>query len=527
MPINKNLNIAPYFDDFNIEKQFYKILFKPAYAVQARELTQLQTILQNQVEQFGDNIYQEGSIVKGCNFTSLDGLEFVKLTNSIPDPEAYIPVIQDEVISGTTKSIETKYEVEGDNTGLIASIISAARGFETRPPNLNTFFINYLNTNSSDVKSFESGEPLTINKYRYDGSTLIETQLNVATAQVTNLPDSTGKSFGIQAAAGVVFQKGHFLFAADQTLIVAPYTNLPNDLSVGYEVTESIISSLQDTSLFDNANGSENENAPGADRFKMVPVLSAKSTAVADIDAGFFTLIRYQNGSAVTLRDVAQFNSINEELAKRTYETNGDYIVDDFKVLVERRGTDLTALVGKGSAYIKGYKVENKGFQDTIISDVSTSTLQTNESTSLNYGSYVDVTTIAGTIGLNYETLELQRANGTKIGEAFAKNITPTRLYLFGVKLLYPSYSFANVEKIVGTAGEITIPAGSQIKGTNDAPMIFDTGSRSIKALTDLVIPIRTLATSVSVSSNEIVINAANGNEDFAVDQTDIVVVDA
>ena len=157
MPINKNLNIAPYFDDFNIEKQFYKILFKPAYAVQARELTQLQTILQNQVEQFGDNIYQEGSIVKGCNFTSLDGLEFVKLTNSIPDPEAYIPVIQDEVISGTTKSIETKYEVEGDNTGLIASIISAARGFETRPPNLNTFFINYLNTNSSDVKSFESG----------------------------------------------------------------------------------------------------------------------------------------------------------------------------------------------------------------------------------------------------------------------------------------------------------------------------------------------------------------------------------
>ena len=527
MPINKNLNIAPYFDDFNIEKQFYKILFKPAYAVQARELTQLQTILQNQVEQFGDNIYQEGSIVKGCNFTSLDGLQYVKLTNSIPDPEAYIPVIKDEVISGTTKSIETKYEVVGQNTGLIASIISAARGFETRPPNLNTFFINYLNTNVSDDKEFESGEPLIINKYRYDGSTLIETQLNVATAQVTNLPAHAGKSFGIQAAAGVVFQKGHFLFAADQTLIVAPYTNLPDDLSVGYEVTESIISSLQDTSLFDNANGSENENAPGADRFKMVPILSVKSTAVADIDAGFFTLIRYQNGSAVTLRDVAQFNSINEELAKRTYETNGDYIVDDFKVLVERRGSDLTALVGKGSAYIKGYKVENKGFQDTVISDVSTSTLQTNESTSLNYGSYVDVTTIAGTIGLNYETLELQRANGTKIGEAFAKNITPTRLYLFGVKLLYPSYSFANVEKIVGTAGEITIPLGSQIKGTNDAPMIFDTGSRSVKALTDLVIPIRTLATSVSVSGNEIVINAANGNEDFAVDQSDIVVVDA
>ena len=528
MPINKNLNIAPYFDDFNIEKQFYKILFKPAYAIQARELTQLQTILQNQVEQFGDNIYQEGSIVKGCNFTNLNSLEFVKLTDKTGfDPETFIPSVADEVILGTTTSIETKYEIEGQISGLKASIVSAARGFETRPPNLNTFFINYLNTNEgSGYKSFIAGEELTINKYRYNGSTIIETQLNVQTTQVTQLPTPTGKSFGIQAAAGVVFQKGHFLFAADQTLVVSPYTNQPDDLSVGYEVSETIVSSLQDSSLFDNANGSENENAPGADRFKMVPTLTVKTTAVADVDAGFFTLIRYQNGSAVTLRDVTQFNSVNEELAKRTYETNGDYIVDDFKVLVERRDDELTALVGKGSAYIKGYRIENKGFQDTVIDEVTTTTVQANESTSLNYGGYVDVTAITGTIGLQYETLELQRANGTKIGEAFAKNITPTRLYLFGVKLLYPSYTFANVERIVGTAGVITIPSGSKIKGTNTAPTIFDTGARSIKTLTDLIIPVRAHASSVNVSSNEIVINAV-ANEDFAVDQSDIVVVDA
>ena len=101
MPINTNLNIAPYFDDFNLEKQFYKILFKPAYAVQARELTQLQTILQNQVEQFGDNIYQEGSIVKGCNFTVLNDLQFVKLTDKTGfDPAAFVGGIADEVVGG-------------------------------------------------------------------------------------------------------------------------------------------------------------------------------------------------------------------------------------------------------------------------------------------------------------------------------------------------------------------------------------------------------------------------------------------
>ena len=81
MPINKNLNQAPYFDDYDAEKQFYRVMFKPGYAIQARELTQLQSILQNQVESFGDNVFKEGSIVKGCNFTELDDLQFVKLND--------------------------------------------------------------------------------------------------------------------------------------------------------------------------------------------------------------------------------------------------------------------------------------------------------------------------------------------------------------------------------------------------------------------------------------------------------------
>ena len=101
MPINTNLNIAPYFDDFDVEKQFYKILFKPGYAVQARELTQLQTILQNQVEQFGDNIYQEGTVIKGCNFTTLNGLEFVKLVDKTGfDVEQYVSGQETAIING-------------------------------------------------------------------------------------------------------------------------------------------------------------------------------------------------------------------------------------------------------------------------------------------------------------------------------------------------------------------------------------------------------------------------------------------
>lgn len=528
MPINTDLNIAPYFDDFDIEKQFYKILFKPAYAVQARELTQLQTILQNQVEQFGDNIYQEGSIIKGCNFTNLSGLEFVKIKDGGGvDVLSYVSGKTTEIIAGIETEVDVVYELEAAS-GLKANIIAGARGFETRAPDLDTFFINYINTEASYVGStpqkFTPGQGLKINRYKYIGSTLYSTELEVANVNVTQLPNPTGKSFGIQVSQGVIFQKGHFLFSDDQTLIVSKYTDQPNDVSVGYEVVESLVTALQDSSLYDNANGSANENAPGADRLKLVPVLVAKETSVADLDPAFFTLIRYQNGSAVQLRDVSQFNSIAEEMAKRTYEESGNYIVDRFKIGFDRRNNDLTALIGKGTAYVKGFRVDTSGKQDFVIDQVSETSIQNNQATTIDYGNYVDVVDISGTVDLSYVKADLQNGGGSKIGEAFIRNITPTRVYLFGVKMSGAN-EFKNVEKIVGDSGVITIAVNSVLKQAQKAPLIFPTGSLYLKETTDMIVPVRAQE-SVSVTSDTITLTAAIG-EDFALNQDDMVFVDA
>ena len=46
-------SISPYYDDFNSAKNYNKILFKPGVPVQARELTQVQSILQNQIKSAG------------------------------------------------------------------------------------------------------------------------------------------------------------------------------------------------------------------------------------------------------------------------------------------------------------------------------------------------------------------------------------------------------------------------------------------------------------------------------------------
>ena len=77
-----DLNTSPYYDDFNESKKFHRILFKPGYAVQARELTQLQSILQNQVNKFGDHIFKNGAIVSGCDVQIDNELSYVKIDAS-------------------------------------------------------------------------------------------------------------------------------------------------------------------------------------------------------------------------------------------------------------------------------------------------------------------------------------------------------------------------------------------------------------------------------------------------------------
>ena len=63
MPAKTDFNVSPYWDDWSLSDDFYRVLFRPGFAVQARELTTLQTILQNQIEQFGNHVFKEGSIV--------------------------------------------------------------------------------------------------------------------------------------------------------------------------------------------------------------------------------------------------------------------------------------------------------------------------------------------------------------------------------------------------------------------------------------------------------------------------------
>ena len=74
-----NLNVKPWWDDFDETKNYHRILFKPGFAVQARELTQSQTILQNQITKFADHIFVQNSPVSGGQVTTNLNCDYIKL----------------------------------------------------------------------------------------------------------------------------------------------------------------------------------------------------------------------------------------------------------------------------------------------------------------------------------------------------------------------------------------------------------------------------------------------------------------
>lgn len=150
MPIQTNLNVSPYFDDTTPVKDFYRVLFKPGVAVQARELNSLQALLQQQVERFGDNIFKAGTIIDGCHM-SFNTIPFVKIRDN----------------EGNGAPVRTISAFNGyylkNSSNLQAIVVTSVAGFESRNPNLNTLYVRYLNSGTSGVDTaFAADQTLTV-----------------------------------------------------------------------------------------------------------------------------------------------------------------------------------------------------------------------------------------------------------------------------------------------------------------------------------------------------------------------------
>ena len=370
MPQQTNLNVAPYFDDFEASNDFHKVLFKPGYPVQARELTTLQSILQNQIEKFGQHFFKEGAKVIPGNtgFTQL--YKCVQLNNNYQG----VPVA-----AYVDQLVGTK--ITGKNSGVTAVVDKVLLSEDSERDNL-TLYINYLNSSTANnsTEVFEDGEEIFCNTTVTSGllgNSAIAAGDSLAIT-IANNATATGSAFQIQD--GVYFIRGNFVNVSTETLILDQYTNTPS-YRVGLFVDEEIINADLDESLYDNSQGYNNYSAPGADRLKITTKLFKKSLDDFD-DNNFVELATVQDGNLKSLVRNTEYSVIGDELARRTYDESGDYYIKPFDITVlnslnnnkGNRGvfqagqftyggdtpSDDLALYrfSPGKAYVRGYEVE-------------------------------------------------------------------------------------------------------------------------------------------------------------------------
>ena len=329
MPQQTNLNVAPYFDDFDPVDDYHKVLFKPGYPVQARELTTLQSILQNQVEKFGQHFFKEGAKVIPGNTGYTQLYYCVQLQNN------YLGV---PVAAYAEQLVGTK--ITGVSSGVTAVVDKVLLPEDSERGNL-TLYINYLSSNTSNnsTQNFSDGESLTCNRIIASGllgnSTIAAGSPFAVT--VANQAAATGCAFQIQE--GVYFVRGNFVNVNTETLILDQYTNVPN-YRVGLFVSETVVNADEDESLNDNSQGFNNYAAPGADRLKISLSLFKKSLTDYNDDQ-FVELAIIENGNIKTKVDRGDLGggpgylALRDIMAKRTFAESGDYYVKAFDLTVK------------------------------------------------------------------------------------------------------------------------------------------------------------------------------------------------
>ena len=387
----KTYSATPYVDDFGLkdlnfndktaeEKNFLRILFKPGVSVQVRELNQMQSILQNQIDKVGRSVFKEGPVPELATVAKLErNLNYV-------DIDIDIELLGDDgLIPHLNLVDEIRLDYIGDQTIFINAEVLHYQAVPES--NRYRFFVKYLNSvqdaTGENVQEFSLDQIVDLpeNIILNESETLYSAGQNFGTVV------GVGKAIHAQVDQGVFFVKGQFVFAEAQSIFARlPAINYLISGKLGFSVTEKIVNYQSDVSLLDNATGTPNEMAPGADRYTINLELLILSKNISDNDATFIagheqihsgdnyvgdTLFLLEvDDNAVVHVARPEFAGITDVLADRTREESGDYTLDPYVI-------DITGFyndVESDSVCDRGlYSVEQMGDSDVEIldSDVS------------------------------------------------------------------------------------------------------------------------------------------------------------
>ena len=412
-------NLEPYWDDFDAtngarEENYMRILFRPGYAVQARELTQIQSILQNQLKQFGDHIFQDGSPVIGGHLTLDTSVNYIKLNKQQNNQDIDLDEFSSTVVfnSGSPKTRAKVKQIYSTTTD-------------------RTLILNYTRGGP-----FAAGE--TIN-----------TAAGVA-ATVNSSAGFSGTGSTVTINEGVFYVDGYFVTVQPQTIVLEPYSNTPS-YRIGLEIDETIIKESDDAALLDPAQESFNYQAPGAHRYQFALNLAKRSLNSID-DSRFFELLRVENGVITKQVSYPIYSELEKTFARRTFDESGNYAVKKFEVTAAANtsksagNTESFILnIAPGKVYVKGFEFETIG--TTRISALRARTSKTQKDYPLNalYVNRLQIANVLGSangivFGTNYEDIDLHCVSNnqvtldantakyysTRVGSARVKNIDRT-----------------------------------------------------------------------------------------------------
>lgn len=451
--------LKPYYDDFDEGKNFQRILFKPGYAVQARELTQMQTILQNQIERFGSHVFQQGSIVHGGQI-SYSAMPYINLQPQYASTDITANDFFNKVIN----------DQSGNNTFEAAVVATREKMGNTNP----VLMIAYR---SGD--EFSAGQTIKVKDEAIFGTLALEEHTGFGSIATIN--------------DGIFFFNGYFIKKPKETIILDPFTKYPN-VKVGLQFTQTIVNENNDTSLLDPAQEASNYQAPGADRLKIELQFTTRPLDSED-EESFIELMRIESGIKTKQTVYPIYSVLGETFARRTYDESGHYTVRPFRARIAEHPSDDTKLrlyVSPGKAYVKGYELET-------ISEISIDIDRARDSQSLNnidvlanYGNDTIVKDLIGIVNLadmpmvdlhcvphgSVNTTTLETYEQTKLGTArirsfeyySATSTANAQTYTYDTSLF--DLKFRNITSNVSTYTSNTVTVsniGNKFTSANNA----------------------------------------------------------
>lgn len=397
-------NYDPYNDDFDEDKNFMRVLFKPGFSVQARELTQLQTILSNQIERFGNHIFKSGSPIIGGKVSLDRTANYVIIQSQFgsQDIDASVFLNKTVVSFGNAKNVR-------------ARVIAV----DTSTPDI-VLVLKYL---SGD--RFSEGEDL-----RVFGQEIF------ATMRTTS---ATGGSFVASLQEGVYYFKGQFVKVIPQFLVVELFyrvggtstVTIKPSYKIGIEFEEKILDQIDDTTLLDPALGSFNYQAPGADRFKIETTLTKRTIDSSDVSS-FFEVVRLVDDVKTKEIDYPVYSEIEKLLARRTHDESGNYTVDPFLIGIEEGDSAnglFNVVLDPGKAYVGGYEFQTIAPTVIPVFRARNTAQVTQRDIATNYESVLVIDSVNGSLDItSYPNLDLHCVPSRNVSTASAAAYNSTKI---------------------------------------------------------------------------------------------------